>query len=404
MKPTVQGRLFCFHEGVFGRPEPCLQAQGEGQEVRVIFDIGHPAQVHLFRNAIRQLQGEGHQVAITCSDKDVAIRLLEGYGIPYRVIGRSRRGLVRLAFEMLARDARLLRFARSFKPDILVGGPGNVTAPAVARLLRKPSVVFDDTEHSRYEHFLMDRLATIICTPASYKKRLGRMQVRYEGYPPLAYLHPRYFKPDPSVLPALGLAPGERVVVMRFVAFHASHDSATSGFSLAAKRRMVESFRKYGRVIITSESPLPEDLGQYQLKLSPEQLHSVLFYSDLYVGDGGTTAVEAALLGTPAVHCVRVARGDSVLSAADIHGTFWDLQNRYGLLFSYTDEDQAVRKAGELLGMTDAKKIWRDRLDSLLASSTDVTSFMAWIIPGSCSGIENIRGRMPVHGGLTDAY
>lgn len=373
--------------------------------MRIIFDIGHPAQVHLFRNAVRQLQFDGHDVAVTCSDKDVTVRLLEGYGIPYHLIGRSRRGLVKLFFEMLARDWRLLRFARSFRPDILVGGPGNVTAPTVGRLLRKPSIVFDDTEHSKYEHLLMDRLATMICTPVCYKRRLGRMQVRYDGYPPLAYLHPKYFKPDPSVLSALGLGGSEKLVVMRFVALQASHDSGASGFSPAAKVRLVEGFQSRGRVIITSESPLPEALRKYQLKVSPEQLHSIMSYADLYVGDGGTTAVEAALLGTPSVHCVRVARGDRVLSAADIHGTFWDLQNRYGLLFTFTDEEQAIRKAWELLGMADAKRIWRGRVENLLANSTDVTSFMTWIIPNSPSGLKRIRNHVPVRREkLTDAY
>ncbi len=372
--------------------------------MRIIFDIGHPAQVHLFRNAVWQLQRDGHEVAVTCSDKDVTIGLLRGYGVPYHVIGRSRRGVAKLFLEMLARDWRLLRFALSFKPDVMVGGPGNVTAPTVGRLLRKPSVVFDDTEHSRYEHLLMDRLATIICTPACYKKELGRPQLRYDGYPPLAYLHPRYFRPDPAVLSGLGLGEGEKLVVMRFVAFQASHDVATTGFSPAAKLKLVEGLEKHGRVIITSESPLPESLRKYQLRVSPEQLHSVLSYADLYVGDGGTTAVEAALLGTPSVHCIRVVRQGRVLSAADIHGSFWDLQNRYRLLYTFTDEEQAIGKAGELLGLTDAKKIWKGRVENLLANSTDVTSFITWVIRQSPSGLQHIRGQVSVRERLTDAY
>lgn len=359
--------------------------------MRVIFDIGHPAHVHLFRNAIRILENSGHDVAITCSDKDVTIALLRSYGMSYHVIGKSRKGLFRLFFEMLARNARLFRFARSFKPDVLVGGAGNVTAPIVGRLLRKPSIVFDDTEHSKYEHLLMDRLATLILTPACFKKELGRKQVRYDGYHALAYLHPSYFKPDPSVLSLLNLAEGEKLVVMRFTAFQASHDAGVFGFSIAGKRRMIQDFRECARVVVTSESPLPEDLRQYQLKVSPEQLHSILYYSDLYVGDSGATTVEAALLGTPAVHCERTVRRGRVIAATDYCGTFWEIQSRYGLLYSFPDEDAALTKAAELLHMTGAKEIWRGKLDRLMAEKIDVSALMTWIVGDCPASMKQIR-------------
>jgi predicted glycosyltransferase len=53
--------------------------------MRVMVDIGHPAHVHFFRNAIRELEKRGHSVKVTARDKDVALRLLEAYGIPYVV-------------------------------------------------------------------------------------------------------------------------------------------------------------------------------------------------------------------------------------------------------------------------------------------------------------------------------
>jgi hypothetical protein len=40
--------------------------------MKVLIDIGHPAHVHFFRNAIRELESKGHAVKVTARDKEVA--------------------------------------------------------------------------------------------------------------------------------------------------------------------------------------------------------------------------------------------------------------------------------------------------------------------------------------------
>ena len=346
--------------------------------MRIIFDVGHPAQVHFFKHAVRKLQDRGHETAITCGDKDVTIALLKSYGMPYHVIGRSRRGLVRLFFEMVVRDIRLLRFARTFKPDVLVGGCGNVTAPTVARLLRKPSIVFDDTEHSKYEHFLMDRLATLICTPACYKKDLGAKQLRYDGYHPLAYLHYNYFRPDPSVLGDVGLAENERFVVVRFVSWAASHDVARHGF--IRKREFVERLSEHARVLVSSESAMDEHLEKYRLRVPPQKLHSLLHYASLSFGDGGTTAVESALLGTPTVHYEYARCKDGKYSTTQDIGVFDELVNRYGLVRTFSDEDEAIEESLSLIRNRDSKAECGERARRVFENKIDVTAFMVDLI------------------------
>ncbi len=358
--------------------------------MRVIFDVGHPAQVHFFKHAIRCLQDRGHQTAITCGDKDVTVALLRSYGMPYQVIGRSRRGLPGLFCEMVSRDVRLLRFARAFRPDLLVGGCGNVTAPTVAALLRKPSIVFDDTEHSKYEHLLMDRLATLICTPACYKKDLGPKQLRYDGYHPLAYLHYNYFRPDPSVLGDLGLAADERFVIVRFVSWSASHDIDRHGF--LRKREIVERLREYGRVLVSSESPMDGHLEKYRLRVSPHKLHSLLHYASLSLGDGGTTAVESALLGTPTVHFeyARSRDGSQYSTTQDV-GVFDELVNRYALVRTFSDEDEAIEHSLELIRNRDAKAECQERARRVFENKIDVTAFMVDLIENYYSAIMTDR-------------
>jgi hypothetical protein len=358
--------------------------------MKVLINVGHPAHVHVFKNFVWEMERRGHETLISAVDKDVTIQLLDAYRLKYVTCGKRGKGFVSFAWEVIRRDVHVYRLVRRFKPDFVMG-IADLFGAQVSTITKTTSLVFTDTEIARIGNMLTFPFADAVCTPSCFKRDLGRKQLRYDGYHQLAYLHPNYFRPDPSVLSVLGLAEGEKLVVMRFGAFQASHDAGVSGFSMQAKRKMVDDFRRHGRVVITSESQLPEDLRQYQLKLSPEQLHSILFYSDLYVGDVGATTAEAALLGAPSVQCVRLRERGKVFSAPDLHGTFWELQNRYGLLYSFMDEEEAIRKAAELLHTEGAKKAWKSKVDNVLADKIDVTAFMTWIVEDYPRNIEQIR-------------
>ena len=57
--------------------------------MKILFDMGHPAHVHFFKNTIWELEKKGHQVKVTARDKDVTIALLEAYGIAHVVRGEG---------------------------------------------------------------------------------------------------------------------------------------------------------------------------------------------------------------------------------------------------------------------------------------------------------------------------
>ena len=81
-------------------------------------------------------------------------------------------------------------------------------------------------------------------------------EFRMAGYNELAYLYPNRFNPDESVLKELGVEKGEKYVVVRFVAWNASHDLGHHGISVENKLKAVRGFSKLGRVFISSESCL----------------------------------------------------------------------------------------------------------------------------------------------------
>lgn len=333
--------------------------------MRISFNICHPAQVHLFKYAIRNLEKKGHQCKITAVDKEVSLNLLDVYGFEYEVVGSEKDSLFSKATELIKIEYKLYGIVRLFKPDVMVGGVGNAYSAHVGKLIGKPSIIFDDTEHSKIEHFLMDPFATVICTPSCYILNLGRKQVKYNGYHQLAYLHPNHFTPNPETLKELGLKEDDVFIVLRFVSWTAGHDVGHHG--IENKIEFVRELEKYGKVLITSERQLDAALEQYRIKVSPEKLHDLLYYASLCVGDGGTTAVESAILGTPSIY---------VSSLIGTMGNFIELETKYGLLLNYEDCDKALKKAIELIQNPEIKADWKKKREQLLKDKIDVTSFI----------------------------
>lgn len=337
--------------------------------MNILFNIGHPAQVHLFKNAIWELNRRGHQCKITAINKDVSLNLLENYGFDYEIVGKEKPTITSKAVELARVESRLYSIARSFRPDLLIGGVGNVYVAHVGKLIKKPSIVFDDTEHAKIDHLLMDPFVSSICTPSCYLGNIGPKQIRYNGYHELAYLYPNRFTPDPAALYELGLAEDDRFIIVRFVSWEASHDVGQHG--IHDKVGLVKALEQYGRVLITSEGVLPLGLQPYQIRVSPEKLHDLLYYATLYVGEGGTTASEAAILGTPSIY---------VSSLVGSMGNFIELEDAYGLLYSFNDASAAIIKGIEILQDSASKEKWRIRRERLLEDKIDVTDFMVWFI------------------------
>jgi len=339
--------------------------------MRILFNVAHPAQVHLFRNALQTLMDHGHECRITAINKEVSLKLLDSFGFDYDAIGRARPTPFGKGLELLRIDAKLLQIARSFHPDLLVGGVGNAYVAHVGKLIRKPSIIFDDTEHAAIQHHLTDPFVSAICTPSCYTKDLGEKQVRYNGYHELAYLHPNRFTPDPTVLTELGLTEGDPFTIVRFVSWQASHDVGQHG--IRNKVGLVKALEEYGRVLITSEGALPEELRAYQIRVSPEKLHDLLYYATLYVGEGGTTASECAVLGTHAIYVNTLPLG--YIAEED---------EKYHLVSDFSGRDctdeTVLAEARRLLQNPDLRKEGKQKATTLVQDKIDVTAFMVWFI------------------------
>lgn len=334
--------------------------------MRILVDIGHPGHVHLFKHFVWEMEKKGHEILITAKDKEVSLRLLDAYGLKYVRTGSYPRGLVLKGIYVLRIDWTTYKVARRFRPDLVIS-MGSPNAAHVAWLLRRPHIALDDTELSGGQYYLYAPFTKTICTPSCFLRDLGAKQVRYAGYHELAYLHPNRYSPNPSVLGEVGLSCEDRFIVVRFVSWSASHDVGQHGVVDAG--HLVTELERYGRVLITSEGPLPTDLERYRMKLTPEKVHDLLCFAALYVGEGATMASECAALGTPAIYV-------NTLSA----GTLKEQEERYGLIYRFcnpqTGQTEALGKAIELLQRPHLREEWREKRARLLADKIDVTQFM----------------------------
>jgi len=346
--------------------------------LRVIVDIGHPAHVHFFKNTIWTLEKKGHQVMVVSRDKDVVIELLDAYKIPHKVLSKVKKGKIHLFGELFIRDYKLYNIARQFNPDLIMG----ILSPTVAHVawaLGKKSIIFNDTEHAEIAQKMTYPFCDIICTPTSFKKDAGKKQIKYSGYHELAYLHPAYFSPNPEVLRELGVEVGEPFVILRFISWGAHHDVGQHGID--NKIALIKELEKFGKVFISSEGKLAEEFDRYRIRVPSEKIHDLLYYATLCVGEGATMAVESAILGTPSIY---------VSSLAGTMGNFSELEEKYGLLFNYSDSEAALKKAVELLKDPELKKTWGLKRAALLRDKINVTEFMVELIeglPGKKSGV-----------------
>ena len=331
--------------------------------MRVLVDIIHPAHVHFFRNAIAKLQQQGHEVAVTARQKDVTIALLENLDIPFTMLSKVGDGLPALFAELITRDVRLLKYCLRFKPDVLTGISG-MFAAHVGFLLRKPSVVFDDTEHQKLAHAITYPVATSYHSPDSYMKRLGKKQHLYPGCHELAYLHPNQFTPDPDIVKSLGVDPDSPYCIIRFVSWGAHHDVGQHGFADEQKLNFIKQIEKYAMPLITSEGQLPQQFQQYELKIPVHQIHHLMAFAKLCVGEGATMISESAVLGVPAIYINTLKLG------------YINMLEGYGLVKQTTDTAQALEYCLEILKDPNAKDKYTAARTKLLAEKIDVTEYI----------------------------
>lgn len=342
--------------------------------MNLLFDIGHPGQVHLLRNAISILQSRGHKVTVTVKEIPSARKLLDAYGISWLALGRKYDSLLLKGVSQARYNYRLWKIARDRKIDIAVGS--SITIAHASVFHRMKSILLDDDDadavrlFSMFAHPFAD---TVLSPSALAHQRTHRRDIVYAGTHELFYLHPSRFTPDPSVAEKAGIDLSKPYFIARFVSGKAYHDKGERWLNMEQKIGIIRLLERYGSVYITTERAIDPELEKWQLRVAPELIHHILSFATLFVGDSQTMTSEAAILGTPALKCNSFAHKLSVPNM---------LEEKYDLCYAFQPEEyeQMLEKVEKLLRMTDLKKRWIQKRERFLSEMIDPTAFLVSFI------------------------
>lgn len=337
--------------------------------MNILIDIGHPAHVHLLKETAKELKAHGHNVYFSVRDIPVAKHLMNVYGMTYIDLGGKRDSLFGKAMTVLSQDYQLLKLVNKLKIDI--GLSSGVVLPQVSLLTKMRAFKFDDDDDIveplvvKYGH----PFSEVVFTPNCIRRKT-KHAVYYAGTHELAYLHPNRFIPNPLILQRAGIHEGKRFFIMRFVALKGHHDVGQHGLTLEQKQALVDLLKPHGRVIITSERAIEPEFEQYRLPVPPEEIHSLMAFSSMFLGDSQTMTSEAAILGVPALKCNTFAGRLSVPNM---------LEKKYGLCYAYqpTQFDEMYHHIEQLLARDsdELKNEWEVKRQRMLHDMIDPTEF-----------------------------
>lgn len=350
---------------------------------RVIVEVGHPNDVHQFKHLFYELSSIGWEVLFLAKQKDIVIELLDTFNLPYKIFGITRASTLMKIVTLPIFILKHYFFSKTFKPDLFISRI-SPNSGIVASLMRKPHIGFTDTENVG----LLDKIAVpftdIIFTSYSYQKKYKKNHFYYPGYIETWYLHPNRFMPDTEILNILNIQPGERFTILRFVSWRAHHDKGIQGLTDTFKIKLVEKLLAYGKVFISSEKKLPEELERFKFNLSPEKMHDALYYASLFYGESATMTSECAMLGTPAIFIDPRGLGYTN-----------EQQYYYNLVYNFTlsehDLSNSLLKVDEILSDKDFKFGLIKNHKKLLDDVIDPICFIKWFLVNYPSSTETLN-------------
>ncbi|MCO4293683.1 DUF354 domain-containing protein [Solitalea sp. MAHUQ-68] len=116
--------------------------------MKIWFDLSNSPHINMFHDLIKELEGEGHDIIITCRPLANTIDLLQQKNLSFTVIGEHYgKNLYKKIFGYPIRVFQLWMFLKNHRLDLAVS-QSSFHSPLVARLLGIPSIYTNDNEHA----------------------------------------------------------------------------------------------------------------------------------------------------------------------------------------------------------------------------------------------------------------
>lgn len=327
--------------------------------MRILFDIVHPADVLFFQHPIQALIARGDEVKIAAREKDVTTTLLADFDLPFTTLSQAGRGLFGLGRELIVRDWRLWRMARDWQPDVMLAF-GGVSISHVGRISGIPALSFYDTEIASLQTRLTWPFITHLYVPQGYAGAVPEKRVtRAPWYKELSYFHPQRFKPDIARAKAAGYDPQRANIFMRLVSWGANHDLGKAGWTMDFLRQLIRKLGTEAKIHISSEMPLPDDLAPFAYQGRRGDIHHLMGFCQLYLGESATMAAEAVMLAVPALYI------------ADDWRSYMDEMEQAGCLAQFKSCDLPAILAQCRSYLAQDQEVWRQGRDDFIAGLQD---------------------------------
>lgn len=344
--------------------------------MRFLFFFVHPSKFHVFRITINELIRRGHQIEVLITSKDVLEELVKSEGWDYSNIfpeGRKIDGLppyISSGINTLRTVYRLYRYTKKRKYDLFITDDLLVY---LGKLFKVPTIVFTDDDLSITKQFalILSPATKILAPEITDLQKYNSKKIGFPGYKELAYLHPNVFRPDWKFLTFLD-SHDQKFFILRLVSLRSYHDVGKKGLSDNQVFKLISILEPRGKVFISTERPLPNNLEKYRINIDPKDILHALAFAEIFIGDSQTMTSEAAVLGTPTIRCNDFVGKINVMEEKEI---------KYGLSFNFlpSDFERLIEKVEEILEDETCKFKFQKRRDTMLEDKIDLSAFMVWL-------------------------
>lgn len=339
--------------------------------MKIVIYLGHPAHFHNYKNSIVKLKENGNSVAVLIKKKDILEELLINAGIPYHNILEEGRKNSKLGIliGIIKRTIRLNKFCKDFEPDLLTGT--SVENSFIGKIRHIPIININEDDASvvpLYAKLSYPWATTILCPTTCNCGKWNSKAIKYEGYQELAYLHPNNFTPDRRVVEQY-FETDTPYFILRFASLKAHHDKGIKGIDAEIAQNLIDILSPHGRIYITSERPLEAQFEKYRIAINPLDIHHVMAFADIYLGDSQTMAAESGVLGTPFI------RFNGFVGRI---GYLRELEDSYHLGYGIRPEEteKLYLTTKMLVEMDNKREIFHGRRDTMLSEKIDFADFL----------------------------
>lgn len=279
--------------------------------MRIWFDLSNAPHINLFKDLLKDLESEGHEIIVTCRPLSNTVALLDLHKIKYTIIGKHYgKNSFKKIMGYPIRVRQLQKFIKPFKVDIAIS-QSSFHSPVAARLLGIPSIYMNDNEHAmgNIPSFIS---ATKIMIPEflSIKKvqkqgaRLKKI-IAYPGVKEGIYLWQKYLSNGISYSDSTL----QRKIYIRPEPRTAQYYKGGENFLDEVIVGLKDTFPT---IILTRDNTQfeyyrSEKFAGVLVPDKPKSFDEIANDCQLFIGAGGTMTREMAVIGIPTISVYRDA-------------------------------------------------------------------------------------------------